>query len=151
MSDGNWMQDSVAEFHRALNQPAPKDFNPSDVRLKLRAKLILEEALETVRALGFDISRAASADPRRFELELVRVSDPDWPEIVDGLCDLLYVTFGTAVEGGFSLSGFFAEVHRSNMLKVGGPVRSDGKLLKPDTWEPPRIKYLWDRLVNRNA
>lgn len=146
MSDGNWMQDAVRTFHKAMNQPAPDRFDPTTFRAELRAKLILEEAGETVNALGYDIMIAPDGEWR-----LEKVCDPDWPEVVDGLCDLLYVTFGTAVEAGVSLSSFFYEVHRSNMTKPGGPVREDGKVLKPPTWEPPRIKYLWDRVVERAA
>jgi hypothetical protein len=37
------------------------------------------------------------------------------------------------------LEPFFAEVHRTNMAKVGGPVRPDGKKLKPEGWQPPDI------------
>jgi predicted HAD superfamily Cof-like phosphohydrolase len=33
-------------------------------------------------------------------------------------------------------------VQRCNMLKSTGPVRSDGKRLKPEGWEPPRIREL---------
>lgn len=54
----------------------------------------------------------------------------------------LYVVFGTAIEFGVDLTPFFAEVHRTNMLKVGGATRADGKILKPDGWEPLRIAMM---------
>jgi predicted HAD superfamily Cof-like phosphohydrolase len=34
---------------------------------------------------------------------------------------------------------FFEEVHRSNMAKVGGTRRPDGKWLKPPDWQPPDL------------
>ncbi len=34
---------------------------------------------------------------------------------------------------------FWDEVHRSNMAKVGGPIRGDGKRLKPEGWTPPDV------------
>jgi phosphoribosyl-ATP pyrophosphohydrolase len=86
-------------------------------RPKLRANLIEEEARETTEAI------------RRGDLT----------EAVDGMCDVLYVVFGTAVEWGLNLQPFFDEVHRTNMLKVGGATRDDGKILKPEGWQPPRI------------
>lgn len=146
MGDSRWMQDCVREFHVAMDQPAPDRLDLEGVRLRLRAQLIAEEALETIHALGFALVGVEDGKP-----ELVQVSRPNWLEIVDGLCDLAYVTLGTAVEAGFRLEPFFGEVHRSNLTKVGGPTRADGKLLKPTSWEAPRIPYLWDRLVDRGA
>jgi predicted HAD superfamily Cof-like phosphohydrolase len=148
MSDGNWMEDAVRDFMVAMNQPVPEQLDLKGVRMELRAKLILEEAIETVEAMGFHVDTFSNADGST-GIRLLCKRDPDWPEVVDGLCDLIYVTLGVAVEAGFRLGPFFHEVHRSNMTKVGGPVREDGKVLKPDTWEPPRIAYLWDRVLER--
>jgi predicted HAD superfamily Cof-like phosphohydrolase len=151
MSDGNWMQEAVREFMLATGGPkhAPERLSLDTVRLELRAKLIMEEALETVEALGFTVY--AIADPATAPHIELRPNGkaPDWPEVVDGLCDLMYVTLGTAVEAGFRIGPFFAEVHRSNMTKVTGFVRDDGKVLKPEGWKPPRIRYLWERVVER--
>lgn len=145
-----WMQDRVRDFHVALGQPAPDGLDLDGFRAELRARLIMEEAIETVNALGFTVE--VSSRYGVAQVGLTQSTAPDWPEVVDGLCDVAYVTLGAAVEAGFSLAPFFHEVHRSNMTKIGGPVReSDGKVLKPDSFEPPRIAYLWDRLVARAA
>lgn len=68
----------------------------------------------------------------------------DLTEMADALGDLLYVTYGTAVEAGIPINRIFQEIHRSNMTKVpaDGKIRrrADGKVLKPVTWEPPRLK-----------
>jgi len=49
------------------------------------------------------------------------------------------VVYGTALEMGIDLEPHFNEVHASNMAKRGGPVREDGKMLKPEGWLPPDI------------
>lgn len=47
---------------------------------------------------------------------------------------------------GVDLRPFFREVHRTNMHKLTGPIRPDGKKLKPAGWKPPRIKAMYYRL-----
>lgn len=47
---------------------------------------------------------------------------------------------------GVNLSPFFKEVHRTNMHKLSGPKREDGKQLKPPGWKPPRIHDMYDRI-----
>ncbi len=66
--------------------------------------------------------------------------------MIDALCDLVYVTLGAAVEMGIELDEFFEEVHRANMTKVGGPIREDGKQLKPRDWRAPDIQAVYRRL-----
>lgn len=109
------VQRDVEDFHRTLDIPVGD--TPAIRRPELRAALIAEEAGETVAAI-----RAG-----------------DLVEAIDGMCDLLCVVYGTAVEFGIDLAPFWNEVHRSNMAKVGGPKREDGKALKPDGWVPPNI------------
>lgn len=109
------VQRDVDDFHRALDIPTGD--SPAIRRPELRAALIEEEARETVEAI-----RAG-----------------DLIEAIDGMCDLLCVVYGTAVEFGVDLAPFWDEVHRTNMAKQGGPVREDGKRLKPPGWKPPDI------------
>lgn len=109
------VQSDVRDFHLALDIVVGG--YPALRRPELRATLIEEEARETVEAI-----RAG-----------------DFVKSIDGLCDLLCVVYGAAVEWGIDLQPFWDEVHRTNMLKVGGPVREDGKRLKPDGWQPPDI------------
>lgn len=47
---------------------------------------------------------------------------------------------------GVDLRPFFLEVHRTNMHKLEGPKREDGKQLKPPGWKPPRLAAMYDRL-----
>lgn len=60
--------------------------------------------------------------------------------IADAIGDLLYVTYGTAVCCGIDMKPIFVEIHRSNMTKVGGTKRADGKLVKPETYSPANLK-----------
>lgn len=63
-------------------------------------------------------------------------------EIADGLADVVVIAYGTACAYGIDLDAVLAEVYRSNMTKVvDGEVqyREDGKVLKPDSWEPPAV------------
>lgn len=67
------------------------------------------------------------------------------------LCDLLYVTVGTANAMGIDLEPFFAEVHRSNMSKVwpDGTVHRNefGKIIKPPTYSPADIQSVLSDLT----
>ena len=109
----------VAEFHARFGQPdATNDGSAIEVRRPaLRAMLIEEEADETVHApLNGDVTEA-----------------------IDGLCDLIYVCLGTALEMGVYLDPFIREVHRSNMSKTPGNQRADGKIMKGPDFVAPRI------------
>jgi predicted HAD superfamily Cof-like phosphohydrolase len=110
-------QAMVAEFHRRFGSPPPAEPDLERFPGALRVRLIQEEADEFAQA----------------------VAEGDLAEMVDALCDLLYVTYGAAVDLGVDLQPFFAAVHRSNMAKVGGRRREDGKWLKPEGWTPPDI------------
>lgn len=70
----------------------------------------------------------------------------DVVEVADALADLLYVVHGTALVHGIPLDAVFAEVHRSNLTKVGGQAIGPGtKAPKPEGYRPPRIRPLLER------
>jgi predicted HAD superfamily Cof-like phosphohydrolase len=117
-------QRDIAEFHRVV-VGIEDSTTPAIRRPELRAELIREEAQETVDAiLAGDLVGA-----------------------IDGLCDILAVTYGAAAEFGIDLAPFWDEVHRTNMAKAGGPLREDGKRLKPPGWTPPDIAGVLQRLT----
>jgi predicted HAD superfamily Cof-like phosphohydrolase len=117
----HYQQQDVAAFAARMGHPRP--LVPTWSRTGLRIHLIEEEADETCDA----------------------IAEGDWIGTIDGLCDLLYVTYGAAVEFGIDLAPFWNEVHRSNMDKAGGPIRLDGKAMKPEGWVAPDIEGIFDR------
>lgn len=118
----------VAEFHEAMGSPNGDLAAPAITRVELRTKLMREELDEYVAA--------AEAG--------------DLVGAVDGLVDLLYVTIGTLVEMGVEVGPAFAEVHRSNMTKAGGPTRADGKIGKGPDYSPPDLARMLVEQVARH-
>lgn len=115
---------SVDLFHHLFGlprRPTPGIDGIPDELLDLRIRLIKEEADE-------------------FEEAAMR---RDLAAMADALADLLYVTYGAAVTLGIDLDDVVAEVHASNLSKLGPDgrpiLRSDGKVLKPDTYQPPDV------------
>jgi len=106
-------QKQVAEWMRKFSQEVRDvpTIPPLEER-KLRAKLILEEALETIDALGFDVNYDIVwrdiHTPKENQLE----------KIADGIADSLVVQLGTAVACGIDIEPVFAEVMRSNDSKL---------------------------------
>lgn len=124
----NKMQTQVREFHDAFGVPVNNKpvTEMSYERRILRAKLILEEAYETVNALGFSLEHF-SGD---FELREVDGYEFDLAEIADGLTDLKYVTFGADIELGLDAQQCFDLISAANMSKLWtkSEVRSDRAL-----------------------
>lgn len=94
-------------------------------QFELYLKLIREEATELFDAVAQD----------------------DRTAIFDALLDLIVVSVGAGLSAGFPMANGWKEVIRSNMAKVDpetGMVRrrSDGKILKPEGWQPPNLKDL---------
>jgi len=67
-------------------------------------------------------------------------SKGDFIDMVDALCDILYVTYGAAVCLGVDLEPIFAEVQRSNITKDGGGHDTGGKVVKGPDFSPPDIE-----------
>lgn len=114
----------VRAFHRAFEQRVgEKPEFPDKNERKLRMKLLAEEYTEYVVAEHKD----------------------DLVEVADAIADMIYILCGTAVSYGIPLDDVFEEVHASNMAKlVDGKVirRPDGKVQKPEGWEPPNIERI---------
>jgi predicted HAD superfamily Cof-like phosphohydrolase len=113
-------QHMVAEFHRTfgiLTATTPTIPDDNNTRA-LRVRLIQEEFDELKEALDHG----------------------DLPAIAKEVADLLYVAYGTAVSYGIDMEPVFREVHRSNMSKVGGHKRADGKWVKPAHYSPASIE-----------
>lgn len=120
--------DLVREFHRAFGLDARS--RPTEVSAELaahRGELLAEEAAEVAEvAVGGPLDRLAHE-----------------------LADVVYVAYGTALIHGVDLDAVIAEVHRSNMSKLGpdGQVarRADGKVLKGEHYAPPDVSAVLRR------
>ncbi len=114
----NAEQKNVLDFHERYGCLAKyTPVLPDAQTLLLRMGLIAEELAECMTA-----SR-----------------NRDMVNVCDALCDLLYVTYGTAVSMGVDLEPLFAEVQRSNMTKDGGGKDDGGKIMKGPNFTPPDI------------
>lgn len=114
----NREQQMVREFHRAMGHPwhtKPQLIPMREVDLRL--SLIEEEVEELTDALMND----------------------DLEGIAQEIADVLYVLYGIAGAHGLDMQPLFAEVHRANMAKQGGPTIPGGKQGKPPGWQPPDI------------
>ena len=118
----------VRDFHVAFGQRVgdfpniPEDINERELRINL----LQEEFNEYLNA----------------------EEKADIVEIADALADIIYIACGTAVSYGIPLADVFEEVHASNMAKlVDGKVirREDGKIQKPEGWQPPDIKSVLEK------
>lgn len=140
--------EKVTKFHVATGQPVlPRPAVPPHDRVRLRAKLIFEESMETIGAL-FGFSREDVM--RRLVLPMNHMMDQIDPQaqivdIADGLADLIYVCIGCALEMGIPLEAVFDEVQRSNMSKtIDSKLREDGKIQKGPKFSPPDIGAILD-------
>ena len=113
---------------------------PSPEERILRAKLIYEEAMETIEALGVDHILGKFVDAGEDNYDPVGV--------LDCVAGLSVVSCGTLISCG--LDGVFPEalerVDRNNMEKVGlgSVIREDGKILKPAGFVPVNLNDLVD-------
>ena len=117
----NDTQKMVQEFHEQFDiHIAVTPSIPDEPTKILRNRLIQEEFEEFQEAM----------------------QHKDLPAMAKELADLLYVVYGTAVSLGIDMEPVFKEVHRSNMSKVGGHKREDGKWVKPPTYSPASLEAI---------
>jgi predicted HAD superfamily Cof-like phosphohydrolase len=144
-------QQRIESFMRTARQevPAVPAIPPDEVRL-LRAKLIFEEAMETITALGVDVvvdQRMGQHGPavlhdNSYSLILNSKRPPNLLEIADGCADISVVTIGTLSACGISDQPLLETVDGANLRKFGpgSHRREDGKWVKPTDWTPPDIE-----------
>lgn len=120
----NDMQKRVANWMKNFGQECPPTpVVPSLEVRKLRAKLILEEALETIEGMGIGVIVQDIDDRERVIMghctyEFTDNVSENITETSDGIADLLVVTLGTAVAHGIDIAPIFKEVMRSNDSKL---------------------------------
>ncbi len=122
----------LREFHRAAGFASPDaPAVPGPDLLGLRRTLVREEAREVDAEFAALSTRLEAGD---------LLTPGDLAPLAHELADLLYVTYGALDALGIDADAVFAEVHRANMTKLGGPKRADGKLLKPEGWQPADVR-----------
>lgn len=132
-------QARIEAFMKLAGQAVPTiPVMPSLEVRRLRANIILEEALETIQGLGF----ALRMKPFDNEFELMEDGAPDIVEVVDGCADISVVTIGTLSAFGVADQPILEAVDAANLTKFGpGSYRraSDGKWMKPPDFKAPDI------------
>lgn len=122
----------VTELHRAFGVPVPeRPAVPGPDLLALRRTLIHEETAEVEAEFAALATRLGAGET---------VAPGDLAPLAHELADLLYVTYGALTTLGIDADAVFAEVHRANLGKLGGPRRADGKWLKPGGWQPADVR-----------
>ena len=138
----------VRTFMQKVGQATPAEPEIPDENIRiLRAKLILEEALETISALGVRVDAGSGEssvgvnDPTT-HLEFAIDGEVDLEGVVDGCADISVVTVGTLISFGVDDEPVLREVDEANLRKFapGSYMREDGKWMKPPGWTPPDIE-----------
>ncbi len=139
------VQQQVREFHEVYGQPIVETPSvPSPDRVRLRLKLIAEEFFELLAACeiwpGCRGVYASDEVTKAIDNDLGTV---DLVEVADALADLAYVIEGANLEFGIDSAAVLAEVHSSNLSKLGPdgkPVYNDsGKVVKGPKYKAPDI------------
>jgi predicted HAD superfamily Cof-like phosphohydrolase len=136
--------DRVKKFMEHANQDTPdKPCVPDEETRVLRAKLSVEEVLETTLALGTCVrvrsSNGEMVEVNKDTVEIVpSIIRPDLEAIVDGFADISVVNAGMLIACGITDVAILQEVDKNNLAKFehhcpecgkpGGPFVGGGKV-----------------------
>ena len=140
-------QQRVDEFMVLAGQDVPATpVMPDGPTRVLRARLMLEEVLETVtKGLGVSVTfedglGSLMVVDTKTNLRLAADLEHDIVEAVDGCCDLRVVTTGTLSALGVDDAEVQLLVDDNNLAKIkNGTRRADGKFIKAPDHQPPDI------------
>lgn len=133
--------DRVKEFMGLTGRETPEEVTIPDEKIRLlQARLILEEAFETVMALGINITVSyANADPEWTVQQnfiditdwknwspmdffhLIPTNEPNLEQVIDGCTDISVVTTGTLIAFGLPDVPFLEETDTANLRKFEEP------------------------------
>lgn len=137
------LNQQVKEFHKLVGQPIGQFPGiPDDKTVRLRGRLVIEEAFEFLESLTTDYT-AGTFRRIREEVKAMIANMPvdvDLADAIDALADLDYVSEGSRVAFGVDGEPIADVVHRANMAKVAGGLDEHGKAVKPEGWKPPDIE-----------
>jgi hypothetical protein len=123
---------------------------PDDPKAReLLARLILQEAIETVHAFGFHPQ--SLEDRENFVLTPTKSKEElDIYEIIDGACDTVYTAVGALCAMGVPDILHLSEVCQANDAKFpkGEAIINEvGKYQKPEGWVPPDHKKIMSMIL----
>lgn len=142
--------EQVQDFHLIFDN-GYKDSNIENKdRIFLRGKLLLEELVEVFDELNLQIYMEHNSSNHSYAPRVAFKQDKnhkiDKAKVAKELADLLYVTYGAGDTMDIPMDDVYAEVHRSNMSKLGRdgkPIRrEDGKILKSELYKPADINKI---------
>lgn len=128
----------VRDFRKAYKRPIGLTLTKKNIEAFWFAhKLINEEFRELSLAM---------TNSDRYLVENQKIPDDIRENLLQEMCDLLYVVFDMAATFDLPIGEAFNRVHRSNMSKLGEdgkPIyREDGKVLKGPNYKKPNLKGL---------
>lgn len=140
----------VREFTKESGIPVP---NEPCVMNKEEVFFLMNMMLDEIMELG-----ATVAEPQEVKFNMIKMitHSKDLPRITnvskeeligeqgDALVDCYYYSLNAAAKKGINMSKIFQIVHKANMDKrdpITGKFnkREDGKIIKPNGWNPPNI------------
>jgi predicted HAD superfamily Cof-like phosphohydrolase len=153
----NYFED-VQEFMGAAGQKVPLELTvPSAEQAVLRFNMLCSEFAELICAMyGIGpedvICKGMKYHLKKHLGEFISEAGPvhqlNFVNLGHQIADMHYVLSGASVDFGLPETEVFAEVHRANMAKIGGPKRADGKQLPPPGWTPPNIAAVLDEYAS---
>lgn len=154
----------VEQFMNLAGQTLPQAPTlPSEHTRLIRARLILEESLEAISALGINIYSTSNCGDyqinehslKRGEISLSAscMVQPNLADITKELADVIVVTTGTASACGIDMQPIQEAVDNNNLQKFGkGSFRDEnGKWNKPPNFKKPDIQSLLDKQTKENS
>lgn len=109
-------------------------------------RVFMEACDQTTNGIKNEEQYALYRDLIKEEVEELNaaIQENDEVEQLDALIDILVVTIGAIHSMGADAEGAWQEVLKTNLAKIDSSTgkvikREDGKVLKPQGWEPPNL------------
>jgi predicted HAD superfamily Cof-like phosphohydrolase len=141
------LRSNVREFHRVVvGGELPTSLGvPAESIARRRMRLIAEEFFEVLRSVFGPEATLAVCEEKIEEVIKSHPLHVNLAAFAQELADLEYVCEGAFLGFGIDSRPVHTEIQRANMAKKGGPMRPDGKRLKPPGWTPPDIQSILNR------
>lgn len=141
------MRSMVKDFQTKHDRPVDlrlNDQNDRDVSMSLLQASVVVKALSSWMETAYIDAKCEDCRVIRAHLMLEELAEVllalgtnQEVDLLDGLCDLVYVVLGAANTFDLPFEDAFAEVHRSNMTK--GVHANDPRVRQKDTYDPPKL------------